>query len=633
MRLKDIATLCGVSISTVSKVINGKADDISQEVKDKVLDTIKKYNYTPYNLTPKATMKSFTVCFLSKDVYYSFLIINGLIEQLGKSGYSLMVFNSQNDLNIEKENILKIASKNIDGFIWEPVSSESEKNYDLVKQLNCQKFCVNIPINNIATLCQNFYEMGYLATKYLIEKSHRHICCISKAESLRAKQFETGFKKALFDYSIPFNENMLSPSDDFNIENKIVGKFTGVICSHFSIACNVYNKYRSLGLNIPTDLSIISLRNKTRANLDTYNISTIDIPDYELGKYCAERLVSLCEDKGSASTNFEATVNVDSNVSIDIPVNLKSKSALILGNINIDYYLFNEEMPTFGHSCSVTDYLDIPGGKGLNQAVGIARLKKKVSIISKIGKDVDGRILLKFLNDQHVDCNLVVADENCHTNRSFISLNSKGETAVISSLSASKSFNMNDIKNIEKYFNNVGFCSIQSGSIPTDVLMEISSIAHKNNCKVILKPFLINSLEGIDPNLIDIFVPNREEALLLSNKDTIEKTADYFLKEGFKNVIITLDKDGLFFTNGKTIKYYNAYPTNIIDQTGASDAFISTLTVMLLDGYDMNSAINVALISASYCISKVGCSSSMIDKETLDRYITKFNLVLTKEEA
>ena len=633
MRLKDIANLCGVSISTVSKVINGKADDISQEVKDKVLDTIKKYNYTPYSFTQNSTLKSFTVCFLSRDVYYSFLIINGLIEQLGKSGYSLMVFNSQNDLEIERENILKIASKNIDGFIWEPVSSGSEKNYDLVQKLNCQKLCVNIPIASIPTLSQNFYAMGYLATKYLIEKSHRYICCISKAESLRAKQFENGFKKALFDYAIPFNDNMLSTLDDFDIENKIVGKFTAVICSHFSIACDVYNKYRSLGLNIPSDLSIVSLRNKTRANLDTYNITTIDIPDYELGKYCADQLISMCEDKGMISTDFETTVNVDSNVSVDIPVSLKSKSAIVLGNVNIDYYLFNEEMPTFGHSCSVADYLDIPGGKGLNQAVGIARLKKKVSIISKIGKDGDGRILLKYLNDQHVDCSLVTADEDCHTNRSFISLNSKGETAVISSLSASKSFNMSNIKNIEKYFNNVGFCLIQSGSIPTDVLMEVSSIAHKNNCKIILKPFLINSIDGIVPDLIDIFVPNREEALKLSNTTNIEDAANFFLRCGFKNVIITLDKDGVYFSNNKENKHYEAYPTNIIDQTGASDGFISTLTVMLLDGYDLDSAINAAMISASYCISKVGCSSSMIDKETLDRYIAKYNLVLTKEEA
>jgi len=177
--IKDIAQYSGVSTTTVSRIINNKADNISQEVKDRVMYYVKKYNYTPYGLPTKdSATKSFTIALLSRNVQSSFLIINGLIECLGDHGYSLMVFDSKESIKTERENLLKISSKSLDGLLWEPVSEQSSQNLDIINQLSVQKICINSGLDNIVTYSQNFDEMGYICTNKLLEKGHNSIACI-----------------------------------------------------------------------------------------------------------------------------------------------------------------------------------------------------------------------------------------------------------------------------------------------------------------------------------------------------------------------------------------------------------------------------------------------------------------------
>ena len=93
--IKEIARLSGVSTTTVSKIINSKADDISQETIDKVLKIVKEYNYTPYGLSrSNSSTKTFTVGLLLRKMYNTNLIINGLLQVLNQSGYTLMLLDS-----------------------------------------------------------------------------------------------------------------------------------------------------------------------------------------------------------------------------------------------------------------------------------------------------------------------------------------------------------------------------------------------------------------------------------------------------------------------------------------------------------------------------------------------------------
>ena len=121
---------------------------------------------------------------------------------------------------------------------------------------------------------------------------------------------------------------------------------------------------------------------------------------------------------------------------------------------------------------------------------------------------------------------------------------------------------------------------------------------------------------------IDIFVPNRKEALALSKKDTVEAAAEFFLSQGPRTVIVTMDEDGALLRTDADTKYYDAPKVDVIDSTGGSDAFIATLGVKLLENAGLDDAIKAASVAAGFCISKFGVSNSMIDHLTLERYLS-----------
>ena len=113
----------------------------------------------------------------------------------------------------------------------------------------------------------------------------------------------------------------------------------------------------------------------------------------------------------------------------------------------------------------------------------------------------------------------------------------------------------------------------------------------------------------------------------MSRRENVEDAAEYFLSKGIKTVIITLDKDGALLRTVNTRKYFDAPAVDVIDATGGSDAFISTLAVKLLENRGLDEAIQAATVAAGFCISKFGVSNSMIDNATLESYLNQKSIV------
>jgi len=619
--IKDIAQYSGVSTTTVSRIINNKADNISQEVKDRVMYYVKKYNYTPYGLPTKdSATKSFTIALLSRNVQSSFLIINGLIECLGDHGYSLMVFDSKESIKTERENLLKISSKSLDGLLWEPVSEQSSQNLDIINQLSVQKICINSGLDNIVTYSQNFDEMGYICTNKLLEKGHNSIACIIDQKSKRSEEFSHGYRRCLFDHDISFDQSFIINYDDDAVEKIINKNATGLISSHFSLAQNIYNDLTSLNLVVPDDISIISLRNKTKETQEISHISCVDIPDYDFGIFIADKMVALCEKNETDGTPFTHDVNIESDISIDEPDLLRKKKIIVVGQANIDTLLYVNKVPRPGDSEYTTACFTSPGGKGFNTAIAISNQKKNVYLISEIGKDHEGSIILQNLRKKNVNTSLIYTNPKYQTRRTFLTIDKNGESAAVITRESKGSLSEEDIERMSKRFENTGVCVAQSG-LSLNIALKAFEIAKKKGSITIFKPFPVYKMNTDEYRNIDIIIPNRKEALELSGSENIDDAISYFLSKGVANVILTLDKEGVVFATKNQKTTYPAPKTNAVDTTGASDAFIATFAVKLLEGYDIDYAINAALISVGFFISGFGITDSFVSKETLDRLI------------
>lgn len=619
--IKDIAKYSGVSTTTVSRIINNKADNISQEVKDRVMLNVKKYNYTPYGLPAKDLgSKSFTICLVSRSVQSSSLIVNGLLEYIGEQGYSLMIFDSKGSIEIERENLSRINTKSIDGVIWEPVSKESIKHIGLLSRFNGRMFCINSGVGEIKTYSQDFEKMGYICTKALIEKGHKDIACIVDPTSRRSDEVAAGYKKCLFDYDLISNQNLLLNYDEQCLSKVIEKGVTGIVCSHFSMAQNLYTEFVSLNRDIPGDLSIVSLRNRTKEKTDINHISTIDIPDYDFGIYVGKIMVDLCEQKNIDNRPFEHELSIESDVSVDVPDILRSKKIMVVGTANIDTFMYVDKIPKAGDSAYTTSFFSSPGGKGLNTAIAVSKQNKNVYLISEIGKDNEGSLILQKLKKNNVNTSLVSSNPKYQTRKTFLTIDKNGESSAVINTEARSIIKAKDIENMTKRFDGVGVCIAQAGlTIP--VALKAFEIAKSKGAITIFKPFPVYDMSHEDCKNIDIIVPDRKEACELSKTNDLNEAVDYLLDLGIKTVILTLDKDGVLYATKENRKVYPAPRTNAVDTTGASDAFIATLAVKLLEGCSMDDSIQAALVSVGFFVSGFGILDSFINKETLDRLL------------
>ena len=204
-------------------------------------------------------------------------------------------------------------------------------------------------------------------------------------------------------------------------------------------------------------------------------------------------------------------------------------------------------------------------------------------------------------------------------------MENNGESAVSVLPGANECLSPDDIEKRKRIFKNAAFCLI-STEIPIETAIRAALIAKSYNVKSILKPAALKKMPAELLCNIDIFVANKKEASIFCTEfNSFEEQARYFYRQGVGTVIITLGGDGCYLKNAALEKYFPAADFQSIDTTGGADAFISGLVSYLMDGYSLETAIEIATYAAGFCISKHGVIPALVDKPTLESHIFKNN--------
>lgn len=215
--VKDVAREAGVSASTVSRVVNGDRR-ISAKTRNKVLACMKELGYQVNNIARSLkTNKTLTVGFispeLSNDVFMS--IAKGAEDEFRKHGYNIIICNSNENVDEEKDRINLLSQKCVDGIIIIPASAEGE-HYRQISAAGLPVVLVDRLVKHFeadAVLVDNI-NGSYSAVEYLINKGHRRIGFIGGDIRLTSagERFE-GYRRALADYCIPLEESIIRFGD------------------------------------------------------------------------------------------------------------------------------------------------------------------------------------------------------------------------------------------------------------------------------------------------------------------------------------------------------------------------------------------------------------------------------------
>ena len=297
--LKDIAEQAGVSIATVSRVLNGQAEQyrLKKETVDAVLLTAQQLGFSPYKavFTPPDS-QSKVIGLVVPDISHHFLgqLARSIRMEAEKSGYNLLVCDSNEDTDKEKESIQLLLNSRVDGLIVLPVGKEYahlqniyNQGVNLVvvdrifKDLNCPM----VGVDN--------YTGAFEAIEMLIRNGHRRIACLQRLphswinnERLRA------FRDVHQQYGIPIDESIII-GDTFGkkdgyLEAKLLfsGRYelpTAIFAMSHLMVLGAMQVIREQGLNVPEDISIAGFDDIPYSQYFNSPLTTVKQPVEEMG--------------------------------------------------------------------------------------------------------------------------------------------------------------------------------------------------------------------------------------------------------------------------------------------------------------------------------------------------------------
>lgn len=319
VRLKDIAKHVGVSITTVSRVIkNDSSRNVNPETKKKVWQAVKELGYIPNeyarNLVASSVQEKKStrrIAWLASprlaesNPYFS-KIYSGISETLNNAGYSLLLLSNE-DLEDEAFFHQIIREKEVDGVLLIDKVDE-EILLEIKEMIPVVGVDFNYSDHAISTVDYDREEAAFKAVEHLISKGHRHIGFIGGGIDItmtNEKRFK-GFKKAMNEFGLPIRESWIINSNwcleqSYKATKELLNnpqnnRPTAIFCAGDLLAIAAMRAAHELDLNIPGDIAFIGIDNNDMAQYVVPSLSTISIPQYEMGVIAAKTLMNQIED-------------------------------------------------------------------------------------------------------------------------------------------------------------------------------------------------------------------------------------------------------------------------------------------------------------------------------------------------
>ena len=294
----------------------------------------------------------------------------------------------------------------------------------------------------------------------------------------------------------------------------------------------------------------------------------------------------------------------------------------VVGSINQDFVLNVERRPEPGETVTNAQLSKGNGGKGANQAAAAALLGAEVTLLGRVGDDGFGEPLVEALAEKGVDTSLIGAAPGSSTGTAVITVTPDGENAITVAPGANRRLTPGDVEDAAEAIGGARVLVAQM-EVPTEVVTRAVGVAarHGTRALVNLAPsFEVPGelLEQLDP----LVVNEHEAAFLLGEKvegvDGALSAASELLALGPKSVVVTVGKSGAVFSDGESTEHLPAPEVDVVDTTGAGDAFVGALAVSLAGDDSLRDAVAYAVRAGAAAVTQEGAQGALPTNDVIE---------------
>jgi ribokinase len=292
---------------------------------------------------------------------------------------------------------------------------------------------------------------------------------------------------------------------------------------------------------------------------------------------------------------------------------------VVVGSFNTDLTAYMQRMPRPGETVQGHKFVIGPGGKGSNQAIAAARLGAEVTFVGRVGQDVFSEVALRMWNQEHISTRYVIRDAENSTGVAPIFVDDAGENSIVVVLGANLAVGKVDVDAAADIIAQADMVVTQL-EINYEATAYALKVARDRGVRTVLNPAPAGQVGRDVLALADFITPNETEleALVGSPGASVEQAARSLLTTDEQTVIVTLGAQGAQWVRKDGAAHVPTYEVDVVDTTGAGDAFNGGLAVALAEGKQLHDAIAFANATAALCVTRPGTAPSMPQRHEVE---------------
>ena len=290
----------------------------------------------------------------------------------------------------------------------------------------------------------------------------------------------------------------------------------------------------------------------------------------------------------------------------------------VVGSINMDMTVTAERIPLKGETLKGENLRYIPGGKGANQAVAMARLGADVEMFGCVGNDSAGKALIQNMKEAGIETSHIKVIEGTPTGIAMITVGENDNTIVVVA-GANGCVDKAYIDSVKEAILDSEIVLLQH-EIPLETVSSVVDLCYAHGVKVVLNPAPAAPVSKETLDKVSYLTPNEHEAAILFGEKPLEEMLRLYpgkllITQGSRGASICLE-------NGQIVQV-PARKAEVVDTTGAGDTLNGAFTMQIANKVPVEEALRFANVAASLSTEKFGAQGGMPEYEAVIKELEK----------